>query len=184
MQFCTLFPTYLEFNLQNQESLVIHSDMKSAGSKTSAADSVVMVLLQTGAVEGNFETWKEATRKAAADLPLALSLHLSFLDTDKEYVPAQVNKNAIYEKNAIPGEELTEETKEMLIKTAVKHRQKVMQDVEDQGTNAFQFLITRCSHASVNNIEAHADFAAAMISRRKMHLLYGELLRKHMRQVV
>ena len=68
MQFCTLFPTYLEFNLQNQESLVIHSDMKSAGSKTSAADSVAMVLLQTGAVEGNFETWKEATRKAAADL--------------------------------------------------------------------------------------------------------------------
>ena len=84
--------------------MAIHSDMKSAGSKTGAADSEAMVLLQTGAAEGNFETWKEATRKAAADLPLALSLHLSFLDTDKEYVPAQVNKHAIYEKNAIPGE--------------------------------------------------------------------------------
>ena len=109
--------------------------MKSAGSKTGITDSAVMVLLQTGAVEGNFETWKEATRKAAADLPLALSLHLSFLDTDKEYAPAQINKNAIYEKNSIPDEELTEEkTKKMHIKTAVKHRQKITQDVEDQGT--------------------------------------------------
>ena len=154
--------------------------MKPAGSKTGAADSAAMVLLQTGAVEGNFETWKEATRKAAADLPLALSLHLSFLDTDKEYVPAQVNKNAIYTKNAIPDEELTEETKEMLIKTAVKHRQKVMQDVEDQGTNAFQFLITRCSHASVNNIEAHSDFAIANnVAPKNAFALWGIIKKTH-----
>ena len=152
--------------------------MKSAGSKTGITDSAVMVLLQTGAVEGNFETWKEATRKAAADLPLALSLHLSFLDTDKEYAPAQINKNAIYEKNSIPDEELTEETKEMLIKTAVKHRQKVMQDVEDQGTNAFQFLITRCSHASVNNIEAHTDFAAANNVAPKNAFALWEIIKK------
>ena len=152
--------------------------MKSAGSKTGAVDSAVIVLLQTGAIEGNFETWREATRKAAADLPLALSLHLSFLDTDKEYVPAQVNKNAIYEKNAIPDEDLTEETKEMLIKTAVKHRQKVMQDVEDQGTNAFQFLITRCSHASVNNIEAHADFATANNVAPKNAFALWEIIKK------
>ena len=134
--------------------------MSKFGTKTASVDNVV-IMLQPGAVEGNFAEWKECAIKDAANLPLSLSLHLSFLHTGVRYVPPQINRQEIYDKNTIPGEILSEDDKKMLISNAIKHRQKLTQEVEDQGTNAFQFLINRCSLASINNIEADAKFVAA-----------------------
>jgi hypothetical protein len=69
--------------------------MSKLGTKTASADNVV-IMLQPGAVEGNFAEWRECAIKDAANLPLSLSLHLSFLHTEVRYVPPQINMLEYY----------------------------------------------------------------------------------------